>query len=247
MIIETATKIDFPPPLLVLAGGQGTRLKSIISDVPKPLAPVTNKSLLYYQLKNWLSQGFNEIVLLIHHKADKIQTFLNEEKKLGTFSKMKITCIVEPIPLGTGGAIANAIKQLKLNSSFLVTNADTWIRSGMKSVYQERAPAILTVNVKDSSRYGKIETSGKMITSFQEKTGISSPGLINGGVYHLMPLHFAANCIKEISLEKNILPNLIIKKQLRSVEVDTNFIDIGIPKDYRVFCNWIKNNKVGSL
>src|ERR1017187_6530825 len=111
--------------LLVLAGGFGTRLKSVVSEVPKALAPVGDVPFLHLQFEHWKNQGVTSFVFLLHHRADHIIDFINGEQ-YGLLKNCAVQWIIEPTPMDTGGAIAYAIQQLNIRGNFLVTNADTW-------------------------------------------------------------------------------------------------------------------------
>ena len=82
-------------PLLVLAGGFGTRLRSIVNEVPKPLAPVNGSPFLKYLIKNWLRQGVREFIFLLHFEAEKIELMISEMQNSGELEDSKIHLIVE--------------------------------------------------------------------------------------------------------------------------------------------------------
>src|ERR1019366_8160908 len=146
-----------PTSLLVLAGGFGARLRTAVSGVPKPLAPVVNRPYLHYLRENWVAQGVTSLTFLLHHQADLIEAFLQLRQNTG---EQPITCSVrtltEPHPLGTGGAIAFAVEQLQLTGSFLATNADTWLGSGIRQATEAGVPAMAVVRVENSERYGSV-------------------------------------------------------------------------------------------
>jgi D-glycero-alpha-D-manno-heptose 1-phosphate guanylyltransferase len=235
-------------PILLLAGGFGSRLKSVVPNVPKPLAPVDGKPFLMYLIENLVSQGAQEFILLLHYRAELIEASIAELKRKKNMSSVKITCIIEEIPLGTGGSIINAIDQLKLNESFLVINADTWLSGGLQMVNFSTTNTIAGVKVKDFTRYGSMIKKGKKIIKFIEKDLSAGNGLINAGLYHLDP-HIFKGFDKNsfISLENDIFPILVSQGELNVLEVQADFIDIGIPEDYFKFSNWVKSGKVNEL
>ena len=143
--------------LLVLAGGFGTRLRSLVSDVPKPLAPVLGRPFIEYLTKNWINQGVSEFVFLLHYEAHKIQTILNLMSRNREFSMATFKVLIENKPLGTGGAVMNAIDLLNLKESFLVANADTWLGSGIKEIANLEPCSIGAVWSSNTERYGLIE------------------------------------------------------------------------------------------
>ena len=231
--------------LLVLAGGFGKRLRSAVPDVPKPLAPVAGRPYLSYQIENWVDQGVTQIAFLLHYKADSIETFLKTYQK--QFKNCEICTLTEPQPLGTGGAIAFAVKQFGLTGSFLVANADTWLSSGVKNVLSTKIPAIATVRVEDSERYGSLRIEENEVVAFEEKQNSSGPALINAGLYHLHAELFEDWSGQPFSLERELFPKLAITGQLKYVRLETDFIDIGVPEDYFRLCHWLESGKKGVL
>lgn len=223
-------------PLLVLAGGFGTRLESVLGEVPKALAPVFGRPFLYFQIESWIRQGCKSFVFLLHHKAEQIIAFLKTEKH-GLLKDCNFRFVVEPTPLGTGGSIAYAIKRLSLTGDFLVTNADTWLGSGVGEMMAASSPSILVVNVKNVSRYGQILfDENKLISGFFEKGKNLNSGWINAGVSCLSSDLFSSDAAHPFSLEAGLYPGLIERRLLRVVTSSTDFMDIGIPNDYEIFC-----------
>jgi len=228
----------------MLAGGFGSRLKVAVSDVPKPLAPVCGKPFLIHLIEHLVSQGANNFVLLLHYEAKLIRAMVDEVLTQHDMVGVEITSIVEDRPLGTGGAIKNAINTLNINESFLVVNADTWLGDGLKQISLSTPNSIVAVKVKDSSRYGVLVVKGAIVEKFLEKKLSYNNGLINAGLYHLSSdifSEYVGNA--SFSLEAEIFPKVAFNRTLSVVEVDTDFIDIGIPMDYYRFCNWIESGK----
>jgi D-glycero-alpha-D-manno-heptose 1-phosphate guanylyltransferase len=230
---------EFNIPLLVLAGGFGTRLRSVVSDVPKPLAPIGNLPFLYYQIKNWRAQGQNTFIFLLHNQANLIIDFLTSEAN-GLLESCDVKYVIEPTPLGTGGAVAYSIDYLNIKTSFLVTNADTWLGTGVAEVLNCSGPAMAVVRVDDAGRYGSVDIVDGYIDSFHEKSQNCSSAWINAGLCKLDPVIFANWNKKPFSLEQEIFPKLALARQLEAVKLETDFIDIGIPSDYNKFKSFIK-------
>ena len=229
--------------LLVLAGGYGMRLQSVVSDVPKALAPVGNVSFLYLQLEHWIAQGVSSFVFLLHHQADLIIGFLKEEQ-IGSYKDCEIQWLIEPTPMDTGGAIANAVEQLNLSGDFLVTNADTWLGTGIQELWQAGSPSMAVVKVADAGRYGNVHFDDKnLITSFKEKSTTAGTGWINAGMCRLNAGLFKEWNHEPFSLERIIFALLATQGKLKAVPLQTNFIDIGVPEDYFHFCRWIESEK----
>ena len=234
--------------LLVLAGGFGSRLRSVVSDVPKPLAPINGIPFLSFQLDNWVSQGIKEFIFLLHFEANVIIEFLKKWNNLEANQDIDMRFVVEHAPLGTGGSVANAVQTLNLKSDFLVTNADTWLGSGIQELSQASAPVISVVEVANAKRYGTITFDKNFyVTRFTEKIESENSGWINAGLSLLHPEIFKSWDGKETSLEADYFPSLVKKNYLIALPLRDNFIDIGIPEDYHRFCKWIEQAQQGQL
>jgi NDP-sugar pyrophosphorylase family protein len=225
--------------LLVLAGGFGTRLKSVVSDVPKPLAPICHKPFLEYLIDNWIEQNVSRFVFLLHHKSELIELFLQNKRKELQPARVNFLTIVEDRPLGTGGAIANAVLKYNLKGNFLVANADTWLKTGIEEVIAKGAPGIGLVEVENVERYGSVSVMGDKIFSFEEKNNMRGLGWVNAGLYYLNAGLFTDWDGEPYSIEKSIFPRLASLKCLNATKLKTDFIDIGIPDDYFEFERWI--------
>lgn len=236
-----------PTELLVLAGGFGTRLRSAVGVVPKPLAPVGDRPFLYYLVENWVHQGVSKMAFLLHHKSKYIEDYLRELKAEGRLKNCDVQALTEPEPLGTGGAVAFAVRQLGLSGSFLVANADTWLGSGVQPLSYESSPAMAVLPSETTERYGGVRVHEGRVVSFQEKQSSQGPGLINAGLYHLPAAIFQQRPVTPFSLERDVFPELAATGQLRAVELKTDFIDIGIPDDYFRFCRWVQSGRKEGL
>jgi D-glycero-alpha-D-manno-heptose 1-phosphate guanylyltransferase len=217
--------------LLVLSGGFGTRLKSVVSEVPKPLAPVNGRPFLYYQIKNWTHQGLTNFIFLLYNQSELIIEFLTNEKD-GILKGCDVKWVVEPEPMGTGGAVAYSVNHLNIEGDFLVTNADTWLGSGINEIIASEAPAMAVIKVEDSGRYGSVKLSNDQIVSFEEKSDRTDASWINAGLCKLNTQNFKTINEKVFSLEQSIFPLLAKQGDLTAVQLDAEFIDIGIPEDY---------------
>ena len=233
--------------MLVLAGGFGTRLQSVVAEVPKAMAPVGLVPFLSLQIQHWIDQGVRSFVFLLHHQADQIISFLEAEKG-GLLKDCEIQCIVEPIPMDTGGAVAYAVQQLHLTGDFLVTNADTWIGAGVQELVRYAAPSMGVLNLSDASRYGLVKFDHLFhVTDFIEKSDLKGPGWINAGLCHLHADLFKNWDGQPFSLERVCLSEMAGSGTLKAVVLETDFIDIGIPDDYFRFCQWIAADRKGIL
>lgn len=233
--------------ILVLAGGFGTRLRSAVSDVPKALAPVAGRPFIQYLIENWIRQGAARLTFLLHHQAAQIETFLAEGREGGSWDACDIRTLTEPQPLGTGGSVAYAVRQLKLNTPVLVTNADTWLGTGIREIASSNEPCIAIVEVANTERYGRVQVEGQQISAFDEKQASHGGGWINAGLYKLHPDQFADWNGQPFSLERELFTDLVTKGQLNAVPLNTDFIDIGVPEDYFRFCHRIESAPEGTL
>lgn len=229
--------------MLVLAGGAGSRLKPVVSDVPKTLAPAEGKPFIHFLLEQWIAQSIHDFTFLLHYEAQKIIGYLEDEQKNGLLQDCRVSHVVEPKPLGTGGAVAHALKTLGITDSFLLANSDTWLGSGITELARSTPPCIGVIGVANSGRYGTVSIRGDKITAFTEKTSKNEAGLINAGIYHLTPVLFHEWDGRAFSLENEALPQLVARGELHALTLDTEFIDIGIPEDYLRFCHWIHSKK----
>lgn len=230
-----------------MAGGIGSRLKTVVSKVPKALAPIGDKPFLKLQIEHWLSEGLREFTFLLHHQADQIIDFL-ESQKVAMPSECRIDWVIEHQPLDTGGAVAYAVKTSNIKGNFLLTNGDTWLGGGIREVFQTAAPAIAVVHLDNVGRYGHVQfNKDQLVMSFSEKKDQLTSGWINAGLCHLDTGLFNNWDGKPFSLERGLFHNLVKNKKLTAVPLPTPFIDIGIPEDYYRFCRWIESGKQENL
>jgi len=236
-----------PFKLLVLAGGFGTRLRPALLDTPKALAPVGKVPFLALQLENWVAQGVRSFVFLLRHQADQITGFL-ETLKSGLLKDCEVISLIEPEPMDTGGAVAYAVRTLGLNDDFLVTNADTWLGSGIRELATSHPPAMAVTRLDDASRYGQVQfDNNRRITAFTEKNAQSVSGWINAGLYRLHADMFESWDGARFSLERKTFPELVQRGELGAVSISADFIDIGMPEDYQRFCRWIQEGRTSKL
>jgi D-glycero-alpha-D-manno-heptose 1-phosphate guanylyltransferase len=227
--------------LLILAGGFGTRLSSVLSGVPKVLAPIGNKTFLELIVQNWRTHGIRDFAFLLHHKAEIVEQYIEENNKT-LFDGCNIEIIIEPEPLGTGGSIAHALTKMNTSDSFLVINADTWMDHGLLDVARIPGPSMGVIKIEDASRFGGVIFDNKnLVTAFLEKDKSKCSGWINAGIYHLNAEIFSGWKGEQCSLERDIFPRLVNEKKLIAVPItNSGFIDIGIPADYIKFVKRFK-------
>lgn len=213
---------------IVLAGGKGTRLQSVVSDVPKPMAPIQDKPFLGYLLKYIILQGVNKIILSVGYKSQVIIDYFKDE-----FMGCPIEYVIEEKPLGTGGAIKESLKSVS-SDSVVILNGDTFFKVDLESFkdFHQSMKVKLSLALKPMEhfdRYGTVIIEDSLIKEFVEKKYCDS-GLINGGVY-LINRDLMKNIDVDVfSFETEFLnPE---NNRIAGYTVDEYFIDIGIPEDY---------------
>ena len=217
---------------IVLVGGFGTRLSQVLPDVPKPMAPINEKPFLAYLLTYLARQGMRRILLPVHYKREQIMDYFGAQ-----FQGMSIDYVIEDKPLGTGGAIQNALRQSGWRDTVFVLNGDTFVRLDYARWFaQHKAEQALfgmaLRNVDNAGRYGRVEVQGERVVAFCEK-GADVPGLINAGVYLFQPALLLDQGMPQVfSFELDFLMQKVNLIQPRAFITDDYFIDIGIPADY---------------
>lgn len=215
---------------IILAGGFGTRLAHIVTDVPKPMAPVCGQPFLRYVMNDIIAKGVDRIVLAVGYKQEVISNYFGTN-----YRGAQILYSSEETPLFTGGAIKQALRLCKEDCVFVV-NGDTFFDVDLKkmSVFHKENNADITVATKEMrnfDRYGTLIINGDRILSFKEKKQMSS-GSINGGIYLIQKSLLENYYEDRFSFEKEILEKKIKGLRIYSYEGSGYFIDIGIPEDY---------------
>lgn len=224
-----------PSTAIILAGGLGTRLRNVVADVPKPLAPIRGRPFLEYLLDYWLGQGVNEFILSVGYKHELIQSRVGH-----TYRGAAVRYAIEDEPLGTGGAVIMAARQLGEDAPFLVLNGDTYFDVSLEQLtaFAEttRPDWLLSLfRNSDSSRYmGTRLTDTCRIESFVPDPALP---LVNGGVYWVRSPDLLADYDLSqvpLSLEQQLFPEILQQGwQFYGLECTGHFIDIGMPEDYR--------------
>jgi mannose-1-phosphate guanylyltransferase len=221
---------------IVLVGGEGTRLRPLTSDVPKPAVTLVDRPFLAYAIEWLAAHGVDEVVLACGFLPDVLKEALGGHEHAG----VTITYAVEPEPLGTAGAIRFAAEALgdRLDDRFLALNGDVLADldlSALTREHEERgASATIALHpVEDSSAYGLVRCDeGGRVLEFLEKTGEAVPGEINAGAYvlersvlDLVPTGHA------VSIEREVFPRLV-GEGLRGLLLEGYWMDIGTPERY---------------
>ena len=221
---------------IILAGGLGTRLRSVVHDLPKPMAEVNGHPFIHYVMHYLATQQVKTVVLAVSHKRETIQNFLHD-----AFDRygINVRYSVEEELLGTGGAIFKAFKQVEGKSAFIL-NGDTYFDvslAGLENFALERNAdlAFALKEVENCSRYGTVNLSPNQgIQSFNEKTpGQTGRGIINGGIYYMnKSLTSKFPKPEKFSIEQDFFHQHLTELNVYGKICDGLFIDIGIPGDY---------------
>lgn len=217
---------------IILAGGLGTRLRSVVSDVPKCMAPVTGRPFLYYIFQYLQKYSVDHIVLSLGYKHEAVTEWVKQQG----FS-FKISFSIEESPLGTGGAIRKALACVA-GEEALVLNGDTFFKVELDefSAFHRQSHLPITLALKpmeDFDRYGNVEvTPGGVISAFHEKRHCKK-GYINGGIYGVNKDEGLFQGYPEkFSFETDMLQQKVGLELLNGFISEGYFIDIGIPEDY---------------
>jgi len=230
-------KILIEMPIIVLAGGLGTRLSSVVKNRPKILAPIADKLFIDILLEWLSSQGATSVLFSLGVMADQVVNHLHQ---VNNNSSMILDYCLEPEPLGTLGALAHCLKERNIKEC-LVINGDTWLDVDLLTFISTQkqkfsTQALVCKKVSDVSRYGHLEFSDDdFIKSFNEKeAGLPVQGWINAGIYY-----FSVEVIEDIkkhslgSLETDFLSKRCTSLNYFKVE-NGAFIDIGTPESFEI-------------
>ena len=235
---------------ILLCGGMGTRLRSVVSDRPKPMADICGKPFLQYLLEMLRDKGITEVIFALGYMGEMIEEYFQDGSAFG----LKISYSYEEEPLGTGGAIRNALPKI-LEEEVLVLNADTYFPmdyQGLLCFHQENDGdfSLATRGVPDISRYGAVrrDAAGRIL-AWNEKLedgGQPLAGEINGGIYVMKKSLIAEIPEGKQSLEQDCIPKWLSEgKRIFGLPFDGYFMDIGIPKDYQQFITDVEQGKLG--
>lgn len=231
-------KID----VIVLAGGLGTRLRSVVKDLPKPMAPVNGKPFLSHLLKQIDKSIISKFIFAVGYKHDTISNYFGD-----SFLGIPIEYSVEEQPLGTGGAIKQALEKVA-SENCLIINGDTYLDFSFLDVLnfhqnQKSNFTIVLKKIEKPYRYGTVSLKENQIIDFNEKDENLTEGIINAGVY-LANTQFLLNHLpmeEKFSFETAFLEKKVKTEGFCGHIVTGNFVDIGIPDDYQLFQNMVKS------
>ena len=217
---------------VILAGGFGTRLSHVVSDVPKPMAPVYGRPFLCYLLDRLADAGIQRVVLATGYMHEVIETYF------GTgYQGLEIIYSNEDQPLFTGGAIRQAAEKIQ-SEDFVVLNGDTLFDIDFQQLYDFHTShdahlSIALRRVEDTGRYGAVTCENDRIVAFHEKTESQGAGDINGGIYAINRAWLLNQDLPtKFSFEKELMQPLAGDPHFYGLSFNDYFIDIGVPEDY---------------
>jgi NDP-sugar pyrophosphorylase family protein len=219
---------------LILAGGLGTRLRTVVSDRPKPLADVDGRPFLERLLGQLARYGYRRAILCVGYRGEQVREQLGDRH--GTLA---LDYSFEQQPLGTGGALRNAAHMLQ-TPHVLALNGDSYCDMDLAAFAAAHLSyggdaTVAVLHRDDRSRAGAVDldADGRVVT-FASRPVTADPGLINAGLY--MFRRVALDAIPQggaVSLESEVLPDLAARRALFGWRVESDFIDIGTPESYR--------------
>ncbi len=219
---------------VILVGGKGTRLRSVVRDRPKPMADVAGRPFVEWLLLDLRLQGIRRVILSTGYRGSAIESYFGD----GADWDMELVYSPEPRPLRTAGAIRHALKHVR-SEAFFAMNGDSYCPVDLKAMVevhsQQRARATMwLVPMPDCSRYGSVVVgSNGVVHQFREKLEGTGPGLVNAGVYLLdRDLVAAIPAGQQLSLERDFFPELV-ERGLYALIGDGPLTDIGTPESYR--------------
>ncbi len=223
---------------VVLAGGLGTRLRNEVPDLPKCMSPVGGRPFLEYVLAQLRTQGVNRVIVALGDRGEMIRRHFGA----GAHHGVEITYVDDgPHLLGTGGALANALRSVPGadDDAVLAVNGDTFLECDVAQLarkhHESGARLVLAaVRVPDGTRYGEVELAANGAVLQFRREGRSGPSTVNAGAYWGRRTDFAAAIPGrgECSLEDDVLPRLV-GHGLYAVVGSGRFVDIGVPEGYR--------------
>jgi D-glycero-alpha-D-manno-heptose 1-phosphate guanylyltransferase len=217
---------------VILAGGLGTRLRKVVSDRPKVLSDVCERPFLSYLFDQLINGGFKHVVLCIGYMGEQVRKVFGSR-----YGSLRLSYSQEAKPLGTAGAIRNALPLFK-SKSLLILNGDSFFETDLRSFLNQHNEkcsnaSLLLVEMTDTRHYGSVNVDTNcMVKSYDEKASNSRNGWVNSGIYlieeHMIqtiPAH------KSVSMEHEMFP-VWIGHGLYGYQRHGRFIDIGTPETF---------------
>jgi len=217
---------------IILAGGLGTRLRSVVNELPKCMAPVNGRPFIDYVIHYLLEYDVKHFIFSVGYKSEAIINHIQTN-----YPELHVDFAIEESPLGTGGAIQLALSYVKEENAIIV-NGDTIFEADLhqlssKHLQYTSVCTLALKPMKQFDRYGVVTIDDHhQVTGFQEKRYYDE-GLINGGIYIVNKSSFLQHQFPEVfSFEKDFLEKYILEEKMIGYPFDAFFIDIGIPEDY---------------
>jgi len=217
---------------IVLAGGLGTRLRKVVPDLPKALAPVAGQPFIDFLLHSLAASGCQRVVIAVGYRCELIVEHVGSK-----FAGLDVAYSIEDEPLGTGGATRKALSAIE-SSRAVVLNADTWLEIHYPAMLDAHCDAAARVTmavreVADVGRYGAVDVEARRVVRFEEKGVRRGPGLINAGAYVFEQDVFDDVRLPDaFSLEVDFLTPCVARLAPLAFPVRGAFVDIGVPDDY---------------
>lgn len=230
--------------VVILAGGLGTRLRSVANDQQKVTINVSGRPFLTYILEQLSVAGVREVILCTGYKSESVRKILGNNYKL-----IKIRYSKENEALGTGGAVRNALPLIN-SDPVIILNGDSYIDFSLK-IYMnwffecDRLGSMLLTKVPDAKRYGKVKVDeNERIISFKEKEKEKESDWINAGIYIIRKTIInSIPVLRKFSLERQFFPDLV-GRGLYGFRCEGKFIDIGTPESHQYAEHFFAMNNI---
>ncbi|MFL9886084.1 sugar phosphate nucleotidyltransferase [Paraburkholderia agricolaris] len=212
---------------LILCGGLGSRLRSVIGASQKAVVDIDGRPFLYYVIEQLAKAGIRDLVFCTHFQSEQVESVVAD---LPADPARNVAIVREPSAMGTGGAVLYALSQLQYEGPFIALNADTYLDASAYQSAAEAAPPVIVVTpIDDCERYGAVQMDeNRQVQAVTEK-GKIGPGLISAGVYGLHTRHLTTFPVETLSMEQDIIPALISQQLLTAQVYEGPFLDIGTP------------------
>lgn len=219
---------------IILAGGMGTRLRSAVPDLPKPMAPIEGRPFIEHQMDYWINQGVDRFVVSVGYKKEVIMDHLGSN-----YRSTPLTYAIEEEPLGTGGGLLLAAQGL--TEPFLVLNGDTFFEIDLAELLKFHVDHLAdwTFALFQTTEVGrymgiKVKSNGEIESIKSDMS--EQRRMANGGIYLVNPSVLSNMVLvpgEKLSLEDDLLPYFVAQGyKLFGFESRGSFIDIGVPEDY---------------
>lgn len=228
---------------VILAGGFGTRLRAVVSDVPKPMANINGRPFLCYLLDTLKSRGIENVFISVGYKAEKITDFFGDY-----WEGLKINYAFEETPLGTGGALVNVAKSIDYSKPIFIFNGDTFFPINLKTMLRNHIKKNADISLATFSNIDTKRYSGVGVDSNSNIINFNKPSCkyCNGGTYLFSPSvikRLQSMPLQNFSLENEIFPKFMSEKFKLVAFLDSClFVDIGIPRDFAKASQLLKNH-----